>query len=144
MVPPNTKFHVIQSTYNFFCFSKHIWKQQKIWHNPPYYHLTRSFKKCPIANGHVVWFHCPKSYGGATKYITLLGKIVKECQHFKAFLKKCRIFCQFWNTNFDCELWPTCHGTALKVIRMIKKKLGQCNAWKNQPYDKSHSVMTKI
>ena len=137
MVPLNTKFHVIRSTYNFFVFLSISGNSKK-------FGIILHIIIYPIANGHVVWFHYPKFYGGATKYITLLGKIVKECQHFKVFLKKCRIFRQLWNISFDCKYWPTCHGTTLKVIRMIKRKLGQCNACRNQPYDNSHSVMAKI
>ena len=33
--------------------------------------LTKSFKKYPVANGHVVWFHYPNFCGGATKYTKL-------------------------------------------------------------------------
>ena len=44
MVPLNTIFHVMQSIYNFFCFSKHFWKHAKVCYLQ-HYSLTKSFKK---------------------------------------------------------------------------------------------------
>ena len=93
LVPLNTLFHAIHTIYiEISSISTYFWKEAKVSCYPEHYPLTRSFKKYPVVNGHVIWFHCPNFYGGATKYNTLCNSVIRQFLHFSSISENIQTF----------------------------------------------------
>ena len=103
LVPLNTLFHAIQSISKFLQYLRISGKRQKshvILNIILWLEVSRNIQS---VNGHVIWFHCPNFYGGATKYNTLCNSVIRQFLHFSSISENIQTFSQSiccGNANF--------------------------------------------